>query len=62
MKAVLRASYIHVDLKHLSLCLREFEGRYNTRYLGDLEIMRLLARGMMGKKLGYRELTEAERN
>ncbi len=57
LKRGLSSSYMHIDLKHLPLYLREFEGRYNTRHLETLEKMELLAKGMMGKKMRYEDLT-----
>ena len=56
LKRGLIISYSHTSLKHLPLYLREFEGRYNTRHLGTLEQMKLLARGMMGKRMTYEDL------
>ena len=34
----------------------EFEGRYNTRKLNTIDQMRLIAKGMHGKRLKYNDL------
>ncbi len=57
LKRGLSGGFHHTSSKHLPLYLREFEGKYNTRVLGTLEKMRLLAEGMIGKKMEYEELT-----
>ena len=43
--------------KHLGRYVSEFAGRHNQRSLDTTEQMRSVARGLVGKRLQYRELT-----
>ena len=42
--------------KHLHRYVREFEGRHNQRELDTVDQMRAMVRGLVGKRLRYREL------
>ena len=50
------AIYHHISPKHYPRYLKEMVGRYNTRGMEVLEQMELLASGMVGKRLTYRDL------
>ena len=49
-------TYHHMSPKHLQRYVTEFAGRHNDRPADTIEQMRRLARGMLGKRLSYREL------
>ena len=51
-------TYHRMSPKHLERYVTEFAGRHNTRELDTIDQMAFLAKGMVGKKLSYRELTE----
>ncbi|MDE0147431.1 MAG: IS1595 family transposase [Rhodospirillaceae bacterium] len=55
-KRGLHGTFHHVSEKHLPRYVREFAGRHNIRDLDTLAQMSLLARGMVGKRLRYRDL------
>ena len=42
--------------KHLERYVTEFAGRHNVKDLETIDQMAVLARGMIGKSLPYREL------
>ena len=42
--------------KHLERYVTEFAGRHNVKDLDTIDQMAFLARGMIGKKLPYKEL------
>lgn len=46
---------LHVS-KHLERYVTELAGRHNVKDLDTLEQMAVLVRGMVGKKLPYKEL------
>ena len=48
------------DFKHLQRYVNEFSGRHNIRDKDTLEQMCLLARGMVGKRLRYKDLVNGE--
>ena len=43
--------------KHLARYVGEFEGRHNGRPLDTIDQMAAMARGMLGKRLRYADLT-----
>ena len=47
----------HISAKHLPRYVDEFAGRHNVRNMDTADMMVALARGMVGKRLTYRELT-----
>ena len=49
-------TYHHMSPKHLHRYVREFEGRHNNRPLDTADQMQEMARGVVGKRLTYREL------
>lgn len=55
-KRGLHGTFHHVSEKHLGRYVREFAGRHNIRDLDTLAQMAVLARGMVGKRLRYRDL------
>ena len=46
--------------KHLQRRVREFAGRHNTRGRDTIDQMRGTVRGLIGKRLQYRELIEQD--
>ena len=59
--SMLKRSYIgsfhQMSEKHLQRYVSEFAGRHNARPLDTTDQMRRIARGLVGKRLQYRELT-----
>ena len=51
-----QGTYHHLSGKHLDRYVREFAGRNNMRDLDTVDQMSSLARGMVGKRLMYRDL------
>ena len=51
-----KGTFHKLSNKHLHRYVREFAGRHNIRDLDTIEQMRVLARGMIGRRLRYREL------
>ena len=49
-------TFHHLSEKHLDRYVREFTGRNNIRDLDTIDQMAALVRGMVGKRLRYREL------
>ena len=49
-------TFHHLSEKHLDRYVREFTGRNNIRDLDTIDQMAVLVRGMVGKRLRYREL------
>ena len=49
-------TFHHLSEKHLARYVAEFAGRHNVRDLDTIVQMAALARGMVGKRLRYREL------
>lgn len=50
-------TYHRMSEKHLQRYVNEFAGRHNIRPLDTLAQMRVIIRGLEGKRLRYRELT-----
>ena len=50
-------TYHRISPKHLSRYCIEFSGRHNVRELDTIDQMTFLAKGMVGKRLKYKELT-----
>ena len=49
-------TYHHWSARHLQRYVDEFAGRHNARPLDTLDQMRAIARGLVGKRLRFREL------
>ena len=49
-------TYHRMSEKHLQRYVDEFSGRHNMRQLDTIDQMRLMAKGMDGKRLRYRDL------
>ena len=58
LKRGYHGTFHHVSEKHLARYVREFAGRHNIRDLDTIVQMNVLARGMVGKRLRYADLTE----
>ena len=56
LKRGYHGTFHHLSEKHLNRYVREFAGRHNIRDLDTIDQMSILARGMVGKRLRYREL------
>ena len=56
LKRGYHGTFHHVSEKHLGRYVREFAGRHNIRDLDTIAQMSILARGMVGKRLRYRDL------
>ena len=56
LKRGYHGNFHHVSEKHLGRYVREFAGRNNIRDLDTIDQMKMLARGMVGKRLRYRDL------
>ena len=59
-KRIYRGIYHHISPKYFPRYLNEMAGRYNTRGMDILEQMELLASGIVGKRLTYRDLVDTE--
>lgn len=57
LKRGYHGTYHHMSAKHLDRYVREFAGRHNVRDLDTIVQMSTLARGMVGKRLKYTDLT-----
>ena len=51
-----QGTFHHLSNKHLDRYVAEFSGRHNVRNRDTMDQMSGLARGMVGKRLTYREL------
>ena len=56
LKRGYHGTFHHLSEKHLDRYVREFAARHNARPLDTIDQMSLLARGMVGKRLRYRDL------
>ena len=56
LKRGYHGTFHHVSEKHLGRYVREFAGRHNIRDFDTIVQMNVLARGMVGKRLTYRDL------
>ncbi len=56
LKRGYHGTFHHVSPKHLDRYVREFAGRHNIRDLDTVAQMAALTRGMVGKRLRYRDL------
>ena len=56
LKRGYHGTFHHVSEKHLNRYVREFAGRHNIRDLDTIKQMTIIARGMVGKRLKYRDL------
>lgn len=56
MKRGYHGTYHHWSKKHLDRYVREFSGRHNIREQDTIKQMASVAKGMVGKRLKYREL------
>jgi hypothetical protein len=54
LKRGVNGNYQWVSAKHLKRYLGEFDFRYNTRDVSDIERTALAAKGIQGKRLTYR--------
>ena len=57
LKRGYHGTFHHMSFKHLHRYVNEFAGRHNIRDKDTLEQMSLLAGGLVGKRLRYRDLT-----
>ena len=58
LKRGYHGTYHHMSKKHLDRYVGEFAGRHNDRRSDTIDQMRAIARGMVGKRLGYADLTK----
>ena len=56
LKRGYHGTYHHMSEKHLDRYVSEFSGRHNDRKSDTIDQMRAIARGMVGKRLMYKEL------
>ena len=56
LKRGYQGTYHQMSAKHLNRYVREFAGRHNVRDLDTIDQMVTLARGIVGKRLRYRDL------
>lgn len=57
MKRGVMGTFHHISPKHLQRYVNEFAGRHNIKDKDTLARMSLIALGMVGKRLRYRDLT-----
>ena len=57
LKRGYHGTFHHVSAKHLNRYVAEFAGRHNLRPLDTADQMAEVARGMVGKRLSYKQLT-----
>ena len=56
LKPAHEGTFREISPKHLNRYLTEFAGKHNVRDSGTLAQMTALARGLVGKRLTYRDL------
>ena len=56
LKRGYHGTFHHLSAKHLNRYVNEFAGRHNVRALDTIQQMGLVARGLDGKRLRYRDL------
>ena len=56
LKRRITGNYQWVSAKHLKRYLGEFDFRYNSRDVSDMERAALAAKGIQGKRLTYRRI------
>ena len=56
LKRGYHGTYHHMSEKHINRYVYEFAGRYNDRSKDTLDQMRAIVRGLVGKRLQYRDL------
>ena len=56
LKRGINGTFHHLSQKHLHRYISEFSGRHNMRDMDTVDQMATLARGMVGKRLRYRDL------
>ena len=56
LKRGYHGTYHHMSPKHLDRYVGGYEGRYNRRPLNTVDQMAVIAQGMLGKRLRYRDL------
>ncbi len=56
LKRAYKGTFHQISPKHLQRYVQEFAGRHNIRDLDTIHQMMSVARGFVGKRLGYREL------
>ncbi len=57
LKRGYHGTFHHMSPQHLDRYVREFAGRHNIRDLDTIKQMTVLAQGMVGKRLRYKDLT-----
>ena len=56
LKRGYQGTYHHISAKHIDRYVGEFAGRHNNRSSDTLDQMRAIVRGLVGKRLQYRDL------
>ena len=56
LKRGYHGTFHHMSEKHLNRYVTEFAGRHNSRNADTVDMMGQMAKGMVGKRLMYREL------
>ena len=56
----MRGVYQHCSEKHLQRYITEFDFRYNTRHLTDIERASAAAQSITGKRMTYRRTSEGQ--
>ena len=56
LKRGYHGTYHHMSEKHLDRYVQEFAGRFNLRELNTPDQMSTIAKGMVGKRLRYKDL------
>ena len=56
LKRGYHGTYHHISAKHIDRYVAEFAGRHNDRSSDTLDQMRAIVRGLVGKRLQYRDL------